>query len=84
MDSNARACRPMASSTRAGCRIAVAGHGHGVDRVDAAAGRAQLSHQQSAGGLNRHRDLLRGSVSGLGQHLQQLSEALDAVWNAAP
>jgi hypothetical protein len=50
-------------------------HGHRIDREDRSAAAAQGGDQQTARGLDRHRDLVFGSVAVLGEQIQQLSVA---------
>jgi hypothetical protein len=51
--------------------VAVAGHGHRVDRVDLPAAGAQARGQQPARGFDRHRDRGIGAVAVPGEQPQQ-------------
>jgi hypothetical protein len=53
----------------AGVSVAIAGHGHRVDREHLAAGRAQAGHQQAATGFDRDRDRRLRVVAGVGEQL---------------
>ncbi len=62
-----------------GVPVAIAGHRHRVDRVDASAGSAQAGDEQTPGGLDRDRNRFVGSVSVLGEQTQQVLEARRVV-----
>lgn len=59
--------------------VAIAGDGQRVDRVDLPTRCPQCGHEEAAGCLDRDRDRVFGSVTGLCQHGQELIEALDAL-----
>jgi len=54
--------------------VPVAGYRHRVDREHLAAGGPQAGDQQTAAGLDGHRDRFLGTVAGIGEHLQQRGE----------
>ena len=62
--------------------LAIAGHGHRVDRVHRAPGRAQARDDQAARGLDRDRDRVLRGVTRLDQQLEQSPEALRVVTDA--
>jgi hypothetical protein len=62
--------------------VAVAGHGHRVDREHLAAGGAQAGHQQATTGFDRDRDRRVRRVAGVGEQLQQQPVAAHVVTDA--
>jgi hypothetical protein len=70
-------------AARDGVPVPVAGHGHRVDGVDAAAGGAQAGDEQAAWCLDGHRDRVSGAVAVPGQQLEQGGEPGGVVADAA-
>jgi hypothetical protein len=64
--------------------VAVACHGHRVDREHRPSGGAQAGGQQPPRGLDRYRDRVLGAVAVLGQQGQQARQSGRVIVDASP